>query len=71
MNEKILAAMDLSVAMAAEEISKKKNISLSSALLSLMESNTGKMIYNDSTKLWTEGPSSIADCFFEETKSSN
>ncbi|MBR0496475.1 MAG: hypothetical protein IJJ71_09910 [Treponema sp.] len=70
MNEKILAAMDLSVTLAVQEIAEKTNVSLSSALLSFMESNTGRMIYDDSTKLWAEGPSSITDTFLKETKQS-
>ena len=70
MNEKILAAMALSVTLAVQEIAEKTNVSLSSALLSFMESNTGRMIYDDSTKLWAEGPSSITDAFLKETKQS-
>ena len=42
MNEKILAAMDLSVTLAVQEIAEKTNVSLSSALLSFMESNFGR-----------------------------
>jgi hypothetical protein len=32
-------------------------------LLEFLKSNTAKMLYDDSTKLWWDGPSSIAEDF--------
>ena len=68
MNEKIKVAMDLATVLSVEEIAKQTYASPSQILLSLMKSRTGKMIYDDSTKLWTEGPSSIAEEFLNEQK---
>lgn len=70
MNEKIKVAMDLATVLSVEEIAKQTDAPLNQTLLSLMKSRTGKMIYDDSTKLWTEGPSSIAEEFLNEQKES-
>lgn len=29
-------------------------------LIAFMESNTGRMVYDDSTKLWWDGPAAVA-----------
>lgn len=70
MNEKIKVAMDLATVLSVEEIAKQTDTPLNQTLLSLMKSRTGQMIYDDSTKLWTEGPSSIAEEFLNEQKES-
>ena len=41
-----------------EFISQNKNIE--EVLISFMESNTGRMVYDDSTKLWWDGPVAVA-----------
>ena len=60
-NDKTLFAMDLNAMMAVEQISVEINQSQEKVLLDFMESNTAKMLYDDSTKLWWDGPSAIAE----------
>ena len=62
-NEKTLFAMDLTAMMAVEELSKETNQPQEKVLLDFMESNTAKMLYDDSTKLWWDGPSVAAEEF--------
>ena len=60
-NDKTLFAMDLTAMMAVEQLSAETNQSQEKVLLDFMESNTAKMLYDDSTKLWWDGPSATAD----------
>lgn len=60
-SDKTLFAMDLNAMMAVEQISAEINQSQEKVLLDFMESNTAKMLYDDSTKLWWDGPSAIAE----------
>ena len=60
-NDKTLFAMDLTALMAIEQIAKETNQPLEKTLLNFMESDTAKMLYDDSTKLWWDGPSAIAE----------
>lgn len=66
--EKTLFAMDLATLLAVEEISEKSEKSEEEVLISFMESDTGKMLYDDSTKLWWDGPASVAERYEKETK---
>ena len=66
--EKTLFAMDLTAMMAVEELSKETNQPQEKVLLDFMESNTAKMLYDDSTKLWWDGPSAIAEEYKKEKK---
>lgn len=61
--EKTLFAMDLTALMAIEQISKETNKPAEEVLLNFMESNAAKMLYDDSTKLWWDGPSAVAEEF--------
>lgn len=61
--EKTLFAMDLTALMAIEQISKETNKPVEEVLLNFMESNAAKMLYDDSTKLWWDGPSAVAEEF--------
>ena len=65
-NEKTLFAMDLTAMMAVEELSKETNQPQEKVLLDFMESNTAKMLYDDSTKLWWDGPSVAAKEYIAE-----
>lgn len=65
-NEKITAAMDLTAMMAVEQISERQHIPKNDALISFMKSNTGKMLYDDETKLWRDGPSSVTEEYLTE-----
>ena len=60
-NDKTLFAMDLKAMMAVEQLSAETNQAQEKVLLDFMESNTAKMLYDDSTKLWWDGPSATAD----------
>ena len=60
-NDKTLFAMDLTAMMAVEQLSAETNQPQEKVLLDFMESNTAKMLYDDSTKLWWDGPSATAD----------
>jgi hypothetical protein len=67
-SDKILFAMDLDVRMAVEELAKDLNLPQEKVLLDFLKSNTAKMIYNDSTKLWWGGPSVAAEAYKQEKK---
>ena len=62
-NEKTVFSMDLTALMAVEQLAKETNQSIEKVLLDFMESNTAKMLYDDSTKLWWDGPSAVAEEF--------
>lgn len=61
LTDKILFSMDLSVLMAVEQLANETNETTEETLLSFMKSNTAKMVYDDSTKLWWDGPAEIAE----------
>lgn len=60
-SDKTLFSMDLTALMAIEQIAKETKQPLEKTLLNFMQSNTAKMLYDDSTKLWWDGPSAIAE----------
>ena len=62
-SDKTLLAMDLTAMMAVEQLSKETKQPQEKILLDFMESNTAKMLYDDSTKLWWDGPSVAAEDF--------
>lgn len=59
-------AIDLMVTMVVEEIAQKENISTTEALTSFFVSNTGKMLFDEKTKLWWDGPSAIVEMYEKE-----
>lgn len=54
-------AMDLVAKMAVEQIAKEQNKDVEEVLISFMESKTGQMVYDNSTKLWWDGPVAVAE----------
>ena len=66
--DKTLFAMDLAAVMAVEELANEEKKSTDEVLLSFMESNTGKKLYDDSVKLWWDGPTVVAEEFKKEKK---
>ena len=60
-SDKTLFAMDLTAKMAVEQIAQETNQSQEKVLLDFMKSNTAKMLYDDATKLWWDGPSSVVE----------
>lgn len=63
LSDKTLFAMDLTAKMAIEEIAQETKQNQEKVLLEFMKSKTAKMLYDDSTKLWWDGPSSVAEEF--------
>lgn len=66
MKNKNAIAMDLITKMAVEQIAREENKNIEDVLISFMESNTGRMVYDDSTKLWWDGPSAVAQEYKNE-----
>ncbi len=64
--DKTLFAMDLTALMAVEKIAKNLQRPQEDVLVDFMESNTAKMLYDDSNKLWWDGPDAIAEEFERE-----
>lgn len=52
--------------MASEEIAKEQKISRLKAFLKLMKSQTGEMLFDESTDMWMNGPDYIADEYRRE-----
>lgn len=67
-DDKTLFAMDLTAMMAVEQLSQENKQPQEKVLLDFMESNTAKMLYDDSTKLWWDGPSAAVEDFKSEQK---
>ena len=65
-SDKTLFAMDLTALMAVEKIAKESQRSQEDVLVDFMESNTAKMLYDDSNKLWWDGPDATAEEFEHE-----
>ena len=65
-SDKTLFSMDLVAMMAVEDIAEREQKSKEDALISFMESNTAKMPYDDSTKLWWDGPAATAEEYEKE-----
>ena len=62
-SDKILFAMDLTAKMAVEQLAQETKLPQEEVLLEFMKSNAAKMLYDDSTKLWWDGPSAVAEEF--------
>ena len=58
-------AMDLTVVMAATEISRTLGIGMTGALKRLLCSDTGAKLYDRELKYWADGPSAAAHAFIE------
>ena len=67
-NEKTVFSMDLTALMAVEQLAKETNQPMEKVLLDFMESNTAKMLYDDSTKLWWDGTTVVAEEYKKEMK---
>ena len=53
--------MDLTTLMVVEQLSKETDQPSEKVLIDFMESNTAKTLYDDSTKLWWDGPSATVE----------
>ena len=65
-NDKTLFAMDLTALMAVEKIANDSQRPQEDVLVDFMESNTAKILYDDSNKLWWDGPDATAEEFEHE-----
>lgn len=65
-SDKTLFAMDLTALMAVEKIAKDLQRPQEDVLVDFMGSNTAKMLYDDSNKLWWDGPDATAEEFERE-----
>ena len=64
--EKENNAIDQLIAMVVEEIAEAENRDPSAVLPEFLNSNTADMLYDRSTKLWWDGPSSVAEQYLTE-----
>ncbi|MBQ0050603.1 MAG: hypothetical protein KBT11_00895 [Treponema sp.] len=68
MKNKNAMAMDLVTKMAVEQLAKEQKKNTDEVLISFMESNTGRMVYDDSTKLWWDGPVAVVQEYKNEMR---
>lgn len=64
--EKIDYTIDILITMVVEELAEESAKSSNKILEEFILSKTGKALYDESTKLWCNGPSYIADIYREE-----
>lgn len=67
-SDKTIFAMDLTAKMVVEQLAQETKLPQEELLLEFMKSNTAKMLYDDSTKLWWDGPSAVAEEFKSQRK---
>lgn len=61
-------AIDLMTTLVVEEIAEKLRIDQAKILHDFVSSETGKLLYDESSKLWWNGPSYIAEMYLKEKK---
>lgn len=66
--ERINYTIDMLIAMAVEEIAEETGRDSKKVLADFCCSKTGKALYDESTKLWCNGPSYIAELYMDELK---
>lgn len=59
-DNKLIFSMNMAAALSVEQLAKETGKSTDELLISFLKSNTGKMLYDDSTKLWWDGPAAVA-----------
>lgn len=64
--EQINYTIDLLVTMVVDEVSESTGKNSKDVLVDFILSKTGKALYDDSTKLWCNGPSYIAEMYMDE-----
>lgn len=62
-------AVDLIVTLVIDELSEDLQLPVSELLPMLAASKTGKLLYDESSKLWWSGPSDIVEMFKKEIES--
>ncbi len=64
--DRINYTIDLLITMAVEEIAEETGKDSKDVLVDFILSKTGKALYDESTKLWCNGPSYLAEMYMEE-----
>lgn len=64
--ERLEYTIDVLAAMTVEEIAEDMGKEPKDVLADFLLSKTGRALYDDTTKLWCNGPSYIADMYKEE-----
>lgn len=66
-DELIKNTMDLLAAMAAADIAEAQGVSNTQALAAFLSSRTARLLYDEESKLWWDGPAAIAEMYERET----
>ena len=61
-------AIDLMVTMVVDDLAEEMHLSPTDLLPRFIASRTGKLLYDETSKLWWSGPSYIADMYKAEIK---
>lgn len=64
--DKMDFTIDLLITMVVEELSETTGESRQTLLNKFLKSKTGKLLYDESSRLWWNGPSYIVDMYLEE-----
>lgn len=59
-------AIDLVVTMVVDELSEDLQMEPSEVLVKFLSSDTGRVLYDEESKLWWDGPSAIAEMYKQE-----
>lgn len=68
--ERMDYTIDLLIAMVVEEIAEETGKDRKDILIDFLSSKTGKLLYDETTKLWWSGPSYIAEMYMQEINKS-
>jgi len=63
-------AVDITVTLVVEELAEQLGVDSSKVLTDFVASNTGTLLYDESSKLWWNGPSYIAEMYKKEVSAS-
>lgn len=61
-------AIDLMVAMVVDELAEEMHLNPTDLLSRFISSRTGRLLFDESSKLWWSGPSDIAEMYKAEIK---
>ncbi len=59
-------AIDLLVTMVVDELAEEMSVPPEELLSEFIASNTGKLLYDETSKLWWSGPSDLAEMYKKE-----
>ena len=61
--DRLNTTIDLMIAVVVEELSRAMNADRDKTLVDFITSDTGRLLYDESSKLWWRGPSDIASMY--------